>query len=410
MSIPNTTLCELAEAYGTPLYVYSRRTIVERFSALQTALASIRPLICFAMKANATLEILRTFHGQGAGFDIVSEGELRRVLKIDGDPSKVVFSGVGKTRDEIEFALQSRIKFFNVESLAELDCLESVARSLNVKAPYCVRINPDVDAQTHKHLTTGTKASKFGIAVTDAIEAVRARRDSAHLQFQGLDCHIGSQITDVAPLEEAYREVMRLAALFTSQGLAVRCLDLGGGFGISYSGHYASLDMNKLSTMVARVFGGCAYEFAVEPGRFLIAEAGSLLTRVLYLKDNQGRKFAVVDAGMNDMVRPAMYDAYHQIDIVSPRSSSAVVASGVETVDVVGPVCESACYFARNRQMTPIQTGDLLAIRDTGAYGAVMASNYNARRMPAEILVEEDGTSEVIRRRDVYEDLWRNET
>jgi diaminopimelate decarboxylase len=405
MCISNQTLCTLANTHATPLYVYSREVIEARYAELEKALSSAKPLICFAIKANGTLEILRSFARLGAGFDIVSQGELRRALKAEANPEKIVFSGVGKDREELEFALRSGIKFLNVESLPELELLEAVARAINCKAPFCFRINPDVDASTHKHLTTGTKANKFGVPVADALEAALRSAKSPHLEFLGLDCHIGSQINEVEPLERTYVEMLRIANLFEGRGLAVRCIDLGGGFGIGYSGHCTPLDLGALAAMVKRVLAGKKYEFVFEPGRFLIAEAGTLLTRVLYLKENGSKTFAVVDAGMNDLVRPAMYDAFHAVELVSREAGK----EPAQPTDVVGPVCESACYFAHNRVLPVLRSGDLLAIRDAGAYGSVMASNYNARRMPAEVLVEHDGSARVIRRRDTFEDLWKNE-
>jgi diaminopimelate decarboxylase len=399
-----TDKCKLASDYGTPLYVYEESILKKNFKALQEALKPINPLICYAMKANACLGILRLFSELGSGFDIVSEGELRKVIRAGGNPHKVVYSGVGKTDEEIARALHEGILFLNVESIPELEVIESIAKNLGKRAPVCFRVNPDVTAKTHKHLTTGTKTSKFGIPVDDVVAAWQRFGSSPHLEWKGLDCHIGSQITEVAPLKDAYREIVRLAQELKATGMPITHIDIGGGFGISYSGHYNPLPLGELSQAVQEVLAGTPFSFVVEPGRFLVAESGTLLTKVIYKKQSFGKNFAIVDAGMNDLVRPAMYDSFHKIEILGD-----VTHRPQELVDVVGPVCESGCYFAHDREMPQTVRGDILALRDAGAYGSVMASRYNMRRLPAEVLIREDGEVEVLRRRDTYEDLWSHE-
>ena len=394
----------LTKQFGTPLYVYEERVLERNYRALEEALAPIKPLICFAMKANSCLGILKRFHRLGAGFDIVSEGELRKVLHAGGEASKVVYSGVGKTQSEIEFALASGIRFLNVESIAELAAIEAIAKEMGKKAPVCFRVNPDVTAKTHKHLTTGTKTSKFGIPIEDVIGAWKIFGKSPHLDWKGLDCHIGSQITEVGPLKEAYLEIVRLADELKTLGMPIQTIDIGGGFGISYSGHYAPLDLTVLRETVREVLSKTPYQFVVEPGRFLVAEAGTLLTTVLYRKSSYGTRFVIVDAGMNDLVRPAMYDSYHGIELANRDEGSIR-----ETVDVVGPVCESSCFFAHGRELPMTEAGDILALKDVGAYGSVMATRYNMRRLPAEVIISETGEVTLLRERDTFEDLWQHE-
>ncbi len=393
---------ELARRYGTPLYVYQQSVMSAQFERLSRVLAPLSPLICYAMKANSNLSILKHFYSLGAGFDIVSGGELKKVLAACSDASRVVFAGVAKTRDEIAAALQARIKFFNVESPAELAAIESVAAEMGQVANVALRINPDVEAKTHHHLTTGTKANKFGMSIADAFQAWQEKRNSLWLSFVGLDCHIGSQITDYAPLEAAYTKTLEVVEEFRGRGAKFHTLDLGGGLGISYSGHYPTLDLEGFGAMVCRIFQKSDLSLVFEPGRFLIAEAGALVSKVLYRKRTQDKSFLIVDAGMNDLMRPAMYDSYHAIEVLGRDGA-------LEFVDVVGPVCESSCFLAKDRELPRAEQGDLILVRDAGAYGIAMSSTYNVRPQPAEVLIESNAGTRQIRRREAVEELWRCE-
>jgi diaminopimelate decarboxylase len=399
----NSQLTQLARQHGTPLYVYSEVQIRQNYNALAQACKELRPQICYAVKANGNLSILQLIAALGGGFDIVSEGELHRVLVAGGDAQKVVFSGVGKTRSEIACALERGIRFFNAESAAEIEVIEAVATEKGRRAPLSLRLNPNINPKTHKYLSTGIHSSKFGIPLAEAREILPRILSSKALQLVALDCHIGSQLTELAPLEEAYRELLQIANEFRQAGAPVDCLDVGGGIGISYSGNVEPFSFADYGAMITRVFKGTPYAIVLEPGRSIVGDAGVLLTEVLYLKKNGERSFVVVDAGMNDLIRPSLYEAYHRIDLVSRQGK------GNAPIDIVGPVCESGCYFAKQRAMPELQHGDLLAIRDAGAYGMAMASEYNARRLPAEILIEENGHARVIRNRESYEDLWRAE-
>lgn len=397
----------LAEQYGTPLYLYHESKMVEQFSDLSKALGDLPHLICFAVKANSNLAILNLFKKMGAGFDVVSEGELRRVITVGGDPRTIAFAGVGKTVEEIEFALAHNIRLINVESAAELRAVAAAAKRLRHKAPVSFRLNPDVKVETHPYLATGLRTSKFGIPIDEALELWEVVKNDEWLDLVGVDCHIGSQLTDVAPLEEAYRSLLQVATAFVEKGAIIRYVDFGGGLGVAYSGKYEPLDVGAYSAMVRRLTAGTNFDYMFEPGKFLIAESGVLLTRVLYLKDNGGHKFAVIDAGMNDLLRPSLYEAYHRIERVPQDGDDP--DRGEEVVDVVGPVCETGCYLAKRRPIAVTGEGDLLAVFDAGAYGFSMASNYNSRRLPAEVLLDGRGRSALIRRRESYEELWRNE-
>ena len=401
----NALLNTLAEDFGTPLYVYSEEVMERQFRSLEQALRGFKATVCFAVKANSSLSIIRTFGGLGSGFDVVSQGEIMRVIHAGCDPKQIVFSGVGKAKDEIELALSKNIRMINAESLAELKIIEEVSRTLGIPAPIALRVNPDVCVQTHPHLATGIKTSKFGIAEEDVSSAWDYIRSSAELQLIGIDCHIGSQITDVAPLRDAYSKIVLLASSLKEQGAAITTLDFGGGLGVHFSGHYSPLDLEAFSGMLESVVGSSPYDLIFEPGKFLISESGTLVTRVLYLKNNGPNQFIVVDAGMNDLIRPALYDAFHQIDLLIPEGEKR----GEIEADIVGPVCETGCYFARKRNITKPKSGEYLAIRDAGAYGMAMASTYNSRRLPAEVMIGIDGTCRLIRRRDAFEDLWKNE-
>jgi len=403
----NVRLADVADKVGTPCYVYSRAAIEERFRAFDSALAGRDHLVCYAVKANSNLAVLDLLARLGSGFDIVSGGELERVLAAGGDPAKVVFSGVGKTPEEMRRALAAGIHCFNVESEAELEILNDVAGKLGRPAPVALRVNPDVDPATHPYIATGLKQSKFGIDIARAAAAYKRAQSLPNLRIVGIACHIGSQLTDMAPLLEALDRVTGLADALLDSGIALQHLDLGGGLGIRYNeeqppepGDYARAILVRLHAKGARYQ---KLRLIFEPGRAIVGNAGLLLTRVLFLKLGEERNFAVVDAAMNDLLRPALYDAWHDITPVAadqPRT--------LRTYDVVGPVCESGDFLGRDRALG-IEAGDLLAVVSAGAYGAVMSSNYNTRPRIPEVMV--DGNRfHVVRRRETVAELLAPET
>ena len=392
---------DLARAYGTPLYVYSTATLWRHWKVLDRSLAGVRHLVCYAAKANGNLAILDLFARLGAGFDIVSGGELYRVIKAGGDPRKVVYSGVGKSDEEIAFALSQRVKCINVESGPELGRVSVVARRLGVRAPVALRVNPDVDPRTHPYIATGLKKSKFGVSVEDARHLYRIAAKDPAIDVRGIACHIGSQITTVAPFLDAIARIRSLATELGRTGLNVRHLDIGGGLGIQYRDEEPP-HPDEYGAAVRRAMKGYRGEVILEPGRVLVGNAGVLLTRVLYVKRAGKKVFAVVDAAMNDLVRPSLYGAHHDVEIVGadPRPEG--------TIDVVGPVCESSDFLAQGRKMPVPDAGDLLCVRSAGAYGFAMSSNYNARPRAAEVLVEGDGAL-LVRKRETWPDLVRGE-
>ena len=400
-------LAEVAERVGTPCYVYSRACIEDRFRAFDAALAGRDHLVCYAVKANSNLAVLNLLARLGSGFDIVSGGELERVLAAGGDPAKIVFSGVGKTREEMRRALTAGIHCFNVESEAELDILDGVAGELGRQAPVALRVNPDVDPFTHPYIATGLKHNKFGIDIARAEAAYQRARSLSNLRVVGVGCHIGSQLTDMAPFLEALDRVLALAGALMDRGVALEHLDLGGGLGIRYNeeqppepGDYVRAILGRLQGADAR-FGKIRLIF--EPGRAIVGNAGLLLTRVLFLKLGDDRNFAVVDAAMNDLMRPSLYDAWHDIAPVAvdaPRT--------LRTYDVVGPVCESGDFLGRDRQLG-IEAGDLLAVVSAGAYGFSMSSNYNTRPRVAEVMVDGDRIH-IVRRRETVAELFAPES
>ena len=394
----------LAAEYGTPLFVYSQRAMLDALAAYQRGLAGRRAHICYAMKANSTLAVLQVFARAGCGFDIVSGGELQRVLAAGGDPAKVIFSGVGKTRAEMRQALQAGIGCFNVESEAELDVLSEVATALGLRAPVSLRVNPDVDAKTHPYISTGLKGNKFGIAHQHALAAYRHAAALPGLRVVGIDCHIGSQITEVQPYLDALERVLDLVDAIEAAGIPIAHLDFGGGLGVDYQGETPPtadvLWAQMLARLDARGYG--QRELLIEPGRSLVGNAGLCVTEVLYLKPGEQKNFCIVDAAMNDLPRPAMYEAYHRIVPLQPRAGAATAV-----YDVVGPVCESGDWLGRDRPLA-VQPGDRLAVLSAGAYCMSMASNYNSRGRAAEVLV--DGTrAKLIRRRENLDDQLRLE-
>ncbi len=391
----------LARVYGTPLYVYSTATLTRHWKVLDRSLAGVRHLVCYAAKANGNLAILDLFARLGAGFDIVSGGELYRVLKAGGDPRKVVYSGVGKSDEEIAFALSQRVRCINVESGPELGRVSVVARRLGIRAPVAVRVNPDVDPRTHPYIATGLKKSKFGVSVPDARRLYRVAAGDPAIDVQGIACHIGSQITTVGPFLDAIARIRALAGELGEAGLHVRHLDIGGGLGIQYRDEDPP-HPDEYGAAVKKAMKGYRGEVILEPGRVLVGNAGVLVTRVLYVKRSGRKTFVVVDAAMNDLVRPSLYGAHHDIELVGSGERS----SG--TVDVVGPVCESSDFLAQGRKMPVPDTGDLLCVRSAGAYGFAMSSNYNARPRAAEVLVAGD-TARLVRKRETWPDLVRGE-
>ncbi len=399
--VEQVDLAELAEIHGTPLYVYSRATLEQHWRAFDAALSGHPHLICYAVKANSSLAVLALLAKLGSGFDIVSGGELARVIKAGGDPARTVFSGVGKTIPEMEQALACKIRCFNVESRAELQQLEKVAAANGTVAPVSLRVNPDVDAGTHPYISTGLKENKFGINVDDALDIYQLAADSAHLDVQGIDCHIGSQLTNVTPFVDALERVLALVEQIETRGIAIRHIDLGGGLGVTYRDEHPPSPAEYLQPLLARL-SGLGKEILIEPGRAIAANAGILLTRVLYLKESEDRNFAIVDAAMNDLVRPSLYGAWQDILPVIPGEGA------VQCYDVVGPVCESGDFLGKDRDLT-LTGNDLLAVRSAGAYGFTMSSNYNSRPRAAEILVDGD-RAQLVRARETIESLFANET
>jgi diaminopimelate decarboxylase len=397
-------LDHLAERLGTPLYVYSRAALKAAWESYRSAVGQRPVLVCYGMKANSNLAVLKEFARLGAGFDIVSGGELKRALAAGADPSRIVFSGVGKQAWEMRDALAARVKCFNVESEAELRRLSEVAQDMGARAPVSLRVNPDVDAQTHPYISTGLKENKFGIAIESALDVYRLAQSLPALEIVGVDCHIGSQLTDISPYFDALEKLLDLIERLARDGIGIRHLDLGGGLGIRYTDETPPSPKALLDRVFERLEArGLGHPHLVlEPGRSLVGNAGVLLTTVQYLKHAEARNFAIVDAAMNDLLRPALYEAYHGVRAVHPRA-------GEETLyDIVGPVCESADWLARQRKLA-IEQGDLLAVESAGAYSMAMASNYNARPRAAEVMVDGDKYY-VVRRRETLDDLLRGES
>src|SRR6266446_90243 len=393
-------LRQIAADVGTPAYIYSEQTLRRHIRVFDEAFESAPHLICYAVKANSNINILRRFADWGTGFDIVSGGELFRVLRAGGSPEKVIFAGVGKTADEIRYALDADILFFNVESSAELELIQRIARDAGKRARISIRANPDVDPRTHPYISTGMQKHKFGVSLPEARELYRNTRGLANIEVVGVQCHLGSQITEMGPFEEALRSLRQFVLELKSDGVALKYLDFGGGLGISYN-HEEPPSPEVYARAVAKATKDLGLTIVLEPGRVIVGNAGILLTRVL-LKKNQGtKKFLVVDAGMNDLIRPALYGSHHQIWPVHERDTK-------ETVDVVGPVCESADFLAKDREVAVLEPGELLAVMSAGAYGFSLSSNYNSRPRAAEVLVT-GSTYQLIRKRETYEDLVRLE-
>ncbi|MCP1644742.1 diaminopimelate decarboxylase [Pseudomonas citronellolis] len=394
-------LSALAERFGTPTYVYSRAHIEQQFRSYTDALQGLPHLVCFAVKANSNLAVLNVLARLGSGFDIVSRGELERVLAAGGDPAKVVFSGVGKSRDDMRRALQVGVHCFNVESAVELERLQEVAAELGVKAPVSLRVNPDVDAQTHPYISTGLKENKFGVDIDEA-EAIYARAaELPNLEVKGVDCHIGSQLTQLEPFLDALDRLLALVDRLAARGILIRHLDLGGGLGVRYRDETPPPASDYIRAIRERL-GSRALTLVFEPGRYIVANAGLLLTRVEYLKHTAHKDFAIIDAAMNDLIRPALYQAWMDVTPVRERSGAK------RTYDLVGPICETGDFLAKGRELA-LEEGDLLAVRSAGAYGFVMSSNYNTRGRAAEVLVDGERAFEV-RRRETVQELYAGES
>ena len=397
----DVALSHIAETHGTPCYVYSKAALTAAYRSFDAAFAAHAHLVCYAVKANPNLAILNLFARLGSGFDIVSGGELARVIAAGGDPRKIVFSGVGKSVTEIRDALTAGILCFNVESPSELYRIDIIAGDMGKVAPISLRVNPDVDAKTHPYIATGLKESKFGVAYGDALALYRRARSLKHLKIEGIDCHIGSQLTEVAPFSAAVECVMALVEQLHAEGIDLTHIDVGGGLGIQYQAEEQPCSIDDYAAAILNGIKGRNEKLLFEPGRFLTGNAGVLLTRVEYLKRGDERNFAVVDAAMNDLMRPALYDAWHDIVPVSANSEP------LESWEIAGPVCESGDFLGRGRKLA-LQEGALLAIRSAGAYGMSMSSNYNTRPRAAEVMV--DGASaHVIRKRETVAELYANE-
>ncbi|HAS8419365.1 TPA: diaminopimelate decarboxylase [Vibrio vulnificus] len=395
------SLTSLAEQYGTPLYVYSRATLERHWHAFDRSVEGHPHLVCYAVKANSNLGVLNTLARLGSGFDIVSGGELERVLAAGGDPRKVVFSGVGKTEAEMRRALELNIKCFNVESEPELERLNRVAGELGVKAPISLRINPDVDAQTHPYISTGLRDNKFGIAFDRAPAVYQLAQSLANLNVQGIDCHIGSQLTAIEPFIDATDRLLALIDDLKEQGINIRHLDVGGGLGVVYRNELPPQPSEYAKALLGRLENHQDLELIFEPGRAIAANAGVLLTKVEFLKHTEHKNFAIIDAAMNDLMRPALYQAWQDIVPVQPRQGEAV------TYDLVGPICETGDFLGKDRSLV-LAENDLLAVRSAGAYGFVMSSNYNTRARAAEVMV--DGKQHyLVRQREELRSLWELE-
>ena len=396
----NVSLETIAKQFGTPTYVYSKNTLIQTFESFKKGLLKTDHLICFAVKANSNIAILNLFASLGAGFDIVSGGELERVIYAGGDPQKIVFSGVGKTASEIEAALKANILCFNVESRSELLRIEEVAKKINIKAPISIRVNPDVDAKTHPYISTGLKDNKFGVDFNQALTLYLEAKSMGHIEIKGIDCHIGSQITELKPFVDALDRVLSLVDQLKKNDIHLSHIDIGGGIGICYQDE-SPPDFEIYTKEILSKIQNLNIKIIFEPGRALVGNAGALLSKVEYLKQNDVKHFAIIDAAMNDLMRPTLYDAYHEIKVVREHDSKS------QSFDVVGPVCESGDFIAKNRSLK-LKENDLICIMSAGAYGMSMSSNYNSRGRAAEVMVDRDKVYEV-RTREKSSDLFKLE-
>jgi diaminopimelate decarboxylase len=406
MHAEGVPLKRIAKEVGTPAYVYSLATLRRHYKVFDRAFAQVRHIVCFSVKANSNLALLRAFAKEGSGFDIVSGGELFRALKVGADPKKIVFSGVGKKKEEIEYALNAGILMFNVESEPELVALNEIAAGVGKKAPISLRINPDVDPQTHPYISTGMKKAKFGISITKSIDMYKRAAALKNVVVVGVDCHIGSQLTSVSPFVDALAKVREyldrvLVGELKKEGAQIRYLDLGGGLGINYHDETPPLP-EEYAKAIIQGLEGLDITLILEPGRVIVGNAGILLTEVQYVKETDAKKFVIIDGGMNDLIRPALYGSYQAIQPVVESRAERIVA------DVVGPICESGDFFAKDREIHRPERGDLLAVMSVGAYGFTMASNYNSHPKPPEVLADGDRYY-VVRKRESFDDLINGE-
>ena len=393
----------IVEQVGTPCYIYSHRTIHRHFHAFDDAFKDVPHIVAYAMKANSNIAILKLLAKEGSGVDIVSGGELFRALKAGVPPKKIVFAGVGKSPEEIRHALDSDILMFNVESAGELQQIHEVAKTMGRRAPVALRINPDIDPKTHPYISTGLKKSKFGIAADQALNEFSLANQLSHIEVVGVHCHIGSQLTQVTPFVDAIKKVLHLIQTLKGQGIDIRYMNIGGGLGITYSNETPP-HPKDLAAAISPLLQTTSCQIIMEPGRSIVGNAGILVTKILYNKEGANKHFVIVDAAMNDLLRPSLYDAHHDIQPVIKDESAPV-----NTVDVVGPICESGDFLAKDRKIPQAHPGDLLAVMSAGAYGFTMASNYNSRPKTPEVLIKDDKIM-VIRARETYEDLIRGET
>ncbi|AHF96455.1 MAG: diaminopimelate decarboxylase [Desulfurella sp.] len=400
--VEDMKVADIALEFKTPLYIYSKSHFETQYKKLDEKITR-RHLICFALKANSNLAVINTFAKLGAGADVVSAGEIFRAKKAGLDTTKIVFSGVGKTPDEIKYALENNILMFNIESFEELEEIEKVACLLNKTAPVSFRVNPNVDPKTHPYISTGLKKNKFGISHTQIVDAYKKASQMKHISIKGIQFHIGSQLTDVSPFFEAQIKVAHIMRELLSLGIKLDIIDIGGGLGVVYENEKEP-DLDQYANFINEAFKDFPDSMIVlEPGRFLVANGGIFVTKVLYRKQNEGKNFIIVDGAMNDLIRPSLYDAYHKIEPVVKKNAKKI------TADIVGPICESGDFFARSREIESLERNDLVSIFSSGAYGFTMASNYNSRCKPAEVLVDKDKVK-LVRARETFEDLIRGET
>ncbi|HEX13302.1 MAG: diaminopimelate decarboxylase [Desulfurella sp.] len=400
--VEDMKVADIALEFKTPLYIYSKSHFETQYKKLDEKITR-RHLICFALKANSNLAVINTFAKLGAGADVVSAGEIFRAKKAGLDTTKIVFSGVGKTPDEIKYALENNILMFNIESFEELEEIEKVACLLNKTAPVSFRVNPNVDPKTHPYISTGLKKNKFGISHTQIVDAYKKASHMKHISIKGIQFHIGSQLTDVSPFFEAQIKVAHIMRELLSLGIKLDIIDIGGGLGVVYENEKEP-DLDQYANFINEAFKDFPDSMIVlEPGRFLVANGGIFVTKVLYRKQNEGKNFIIVDGAMNDLIRPSLYDAYHKIEPVVKKNAKKI------TADIVGPICESGDFFARSREIDSLERNDLVSIFSSGAYGFTMASNYNSRCKPAEVLVDKDKVK-LVRARETFEDLIRGET
>ncbi len=407
LHIEEVPIRRIIEQVGSPAYLYSLRALQENYEALDTAFAEVPHTICFSAKANMNLAVLRSLVLLGAGIDVTSGGELFRALRAGAPPSKIVYSGVGKRDEEIEAALEAGIKLLNIESRAELRHVDAMAARRGVRAPIAFRVNPDVDPETHPYIATGLRTSKFGIPIGEAVEAYAEAKALENIDVVGVDCHIGSQLTDLGPFEDALVRVRTLVEELRSAGHRIDLIDVGGGLGVTYAEEVPPTP-TAYAAMVRKAVGALGCEVVLEPGRSIAARAGLFVTRVLYQKSNDGKHFVIVDGAMNDLIRPALYQAYQRVEPVGPVAGGAAGA-GLRKVDIVGPVCESGDFLARDRSFPAVEEGDLLAFHASGAYGFAMSSNYNGRPRVVEVMVREERFA-VVRERESLEDMVRGES